>query len=203
VHKTPLLTKPPGKNLSPLAQAALALDEQLQQFEQLAAAAERIDLDSQRNIERAARAVNDAAECQDRVARDIGALMEALNAARDRNQASADRLRARGETVQRRTDEAGELLKRFAALGGEAREVSALVQATAKQAGPSAIAQLGAIEAELGRIAEAAAELSRDANAARMTDLGGQANSLRQQMQAASNKVGLLRQRLPEPPPPH
>jgi hypothetical protein len=103
--------------------------------------------------------------------------------------------------VQRRADEARALAERFGSLGAAARDVSALVQATARQGGTGAIAQLGTIEAELERIAAAAGELSRDAHAARLDDLGGQASSLRQQMQSASNKVGLLRQRLPEPPP--
>jgi uncharacterized protein YdbL (DUF1318 family) len=189
----------PKKALSPLAQAALALDEELRRFEALTAAALRVPLDSKRNLEKAARATTDAAVCQGRIGELVQAFMAALNAARDENQAAAAKLTARGAEVQARTAEYARFVERFSALGDEAADISrtvARVGTEKAQRGHEAVTDLVEIEARMARVVDGAQELGREAKAAGWTDLVGQLDGLRQQTQSARNKVKLLREQL-------
>ncbi len=197
------MTKKP-KTLSPLAEATLALDEKLERFEDLAAAAQRIPLNSQKNIERAAVAINESADCQNEVLAHIHALIQVLNAARDRNQATAAVLQTRGEAVQKRNDELGALLVRFAALGQAAKDISGAVtplrgnDADNAGAREGAVAELAQVDARMGEISAQAVELATAANEAELSDLAQQADSLRQQIASARNKVNLLLKKLEE-----
>jgi len=59
-----------------LGAAAAALEAELRRFEQVTDLAARLELKSQKNLERAARAAQDAAEAQARVAEKVSALIE-------------------------------------------------------------------------------------------------------------------------------
>lgn len=188
-----------GKKMTELAQAALALDEELRRFEALTAGALRVPLDSKRNLEKAARATTDAASCQGRIGELVQAFMAALNAARDENQASAARLTARGAEVQARTHEYAGFIERFGALGDEAASIShtvARVGTEKAQRGHEAIADLVDIEARMTAVVDGAQALGREAKEAGFVDLVGQLDALRQQTQSARNKVKLLREQL-------
>ncbi len=85
-----------AKHASKLVAAAVALDEQLQKFELLAASAGRVPLGSKRNLEKAAHTTTEAA----RAAAELGGLvqtfMQCLNEARERNQETGNELQALG-----------------------------------------------------------------------------------------------------------
>jgi chromosome segregation ATPase len=190
-----------GERRSDLAAAALALDEELERVEALAAAAARVPLTSERNLERAARTVNEAAQAQQRVGERIQTLVAALNTARERNEATVAALSARGAEVQQRHDELGALLQRFEALGQEAREISGAAQeisASAAAQPDETVARLHQIEARMGGVVDGARALAEAADAAGLDDLARQADGLRQQVLAARNKVGLLGRKLAE-----
>src|SRR5882672_9244183 len=108
--------------------AAAALETELARFEGLAQTAMRTPLTSEKNIERAARATMDAAACQDRVASCVQALVTAVAEARDRQQATAERVLARAQEIQRRGEEVTALMQRFSSLGVEARDLVVLMQ---------------------------------------------------------------------------
>ena len=84
-----------------------ALDDELARFEALADAAHRTPLTSERNLEKAATAINQAAESQQRVHGHIQALIDAITAARVKHDQTAeelvktrDHVQARGERFQ-------------------------------------------------------------------------------------------------------
>jgi len=169
-----------------LGAAAAALEAELRRFEQMAELAARLELKSQKNLERAARAAQDAAEAQARVAERVGALVEQIAGARQRQETQAAQLEERAREIQSRRELLDALLARFARLGDEAAEVNALL----KQGG-------GVDEAEerLGRVAASAEELLRDAGRDGFEDAVRQAESVRQQSLSARNKLKLLREK--------
>lgn len=194
-----------------LADAALALEQELARFAELAASARRLPLDTRRNLERAARATTEAAGGQDRVSASLSALVAAINAARERHEANAAALQTRGEEIRVRAEEIGALYERYSALGDEGQALNHLVlEAAASQRAATTPAEVRAlvvtieeIEGRMSALVETARELSRAAAAADVTDVAEQADALRQQVAAARNKLGLLRRgllsQLPDP----
>ena len=67
---------------SDLAEAALALDHELQRFEELSAGAARVKLSSEKNLERATEALARAAESQDRIRAHVQKMVGAIADAR-------------------------------------------------------------------------------------------------------------------------
>jgi chromosome segregation ATPase len=183
-----------------LSQAVHALDEELARFASLAATAERVPLTSERNLEKAARAINEAAESQQRVGAHIATLIDAISQARGQHDATAQRVIELRDRVQARASELEGKLARFAALGREAQEISARVRQLGDNGGKpptrDTIAQLGEVAALMGGVVEGAATLEREAQAAELEELARQCDSLRQQVQSALNKVTLLRDKL-------
>jgi hypothetical protein len=160
-----------------------------------------MSIDTRKGIERAARAVTEAAEEHSRVGTALTALVDSIQVARSRHEANAKALEARGEQLRLRAGEIGPLYDRFGALGDEGRAVGALVQEVAAGRKTAATPEdvralvfaIEAIEERMGKLAGDARDLGRDAAAASATDLAAQCDALRQQMAASRNKLGLLR----------
>src|SRR5258707_10491689 len=115
-----------------LGAAAAALEAELRRFEQVAELAAHLELKSQKNLERATRAAQDAAEAQGRVAERVRALVEEIARARERQEEQARQLEVRAQQIQSRREPLDALLARFAGPGNEAAAGNALL----KQAGP-------------------------------------------------------------------
>jgi hypothetical protein len=189
------------RGLGDLAEAALALEQEIDRFEELAATARRLPLDARKSLERAAKATTDAAGSQDRVNLALGALVTAINAARERHEANAVALQARGEEIRARAEEVTALYERWSAIGDEGKLVNQLVlEIAAGQRGATTPAEMRAlvtdlegVEARMTSFVEVARALHQAAVAAAVTDLAEQTEALRQQVAAARNKLGLLR----------
>jgi chromosome segregation ATPase len=192
------------RGLGDLTEAALALEQELDRFEELAATARRLPLDTRRSLERAAKATTEAAGGQDRVNATLGALVAAITAARERHEANALALQTRGEEIRVRAEEVSELYERFSALGDEGKLVNQLVQeaaATQRTASTPAqvralVADIESIEERMSKLVEVARALNQAAAAATVTDVAEQTDALKQQVAAARNKLGLLRKGL-------
>jgi chromosome segregation ATPase len=193
------VTKTPKENGSPLERAVAALDEELNRFEQLANSAQRTPLTSERNLEKAAQAINQAAESQQRVHGHIQALIEAISQARAQHDATAETLVKTRDEVQARGERFQEQLSRFAALGKEAADISGFVRQLGELKGKpngEVVAQLGSVQERMSKVVEGATALEKEAEAESMEDLARNCDSLRQQVQSALNKVALLREKL-------
>ena len=184
---------------TPLSAAVQALDEELERFDQLAQTARRVPLTSERNVEKAARAINDAAESQKRVTEHIQRLIEAITVAREKHDATASELVETRDQVQARGEQYQAQLQRFAALGKEAGEISAGVKALGELKGRpngEVVAELTSVEERMTRVVEGATVLAKETRVEAMDELAGQCDALKQQVQAALNKVRLLREKL-------
>jgi hypothetical protein len=169
-----------------LGAAAASLEAELRRFEQLADLAVRMELKSQKNLERAAQAAQEAAEAQTRVSERVRGLVEEIARARERQEDQAKQLGGRAEEIRSRRQALEALLARFARLGNEVAEVNTLL----KEGGNVADA-----EERLGSVAASAEELLRDAEREGFEDAVRQAESIRQQSLAARNKLKLLREK--------
>lgn len=189
-----------GEARAPLTEAAAALEAELKRFEEQASAAKKIPLDSEKNLARAARALQDSANAQERTADLVRALVGAINQARDQQQVNAEQLLARAEELKAQTEHLESLLARFKTLGADAKEIQQLVQ-VASQKGANkdlegALSTLNEAREKIDAIAATAANLAMDAKARGINDVEREADSLRQQLLAARNKLGLLQQGL-------
>lgn len=193
------------ERVSALTSAAAGLETELRRYVELATAAVRVPLTSEKNLDRAARAIADAAESERRVLAEVSALGQAVAAAREAQQASTAALNAHVETVETRRTELGALLARFTALGELARTMNEAIQKLAGYqaaykenpygGGSDEELQKGLVEmaASMTTAANHAQELASDATARSFEDLARQAEGLRQQILAAKNRLSLLR----------
>ena len=166
-----------------LGAAAAALDAELRRFEQIAELLARLKLDSEKNLDRATRTAQDAAQSEERVAAAVRDLVAAVARARERQEGQAKTVADRAGEIGVRREELQAIVGRFVELGEEASAVNALLKEGR---------DLGEAADRMEKIAESAKAL-RDAAAGR--DFGEparQAESLRQQMLAARNKLKLV-----------
>ncbi|MGZ5968465.1 MAG: hypothetical protein ACXWP4_12415, partial [Polyangiales bacterium] len=120
-----------------------------------------------------------------------------------RQQETANGLLARAEELKSQSDTLQELLARFRTLGEDARAIQQLV-ATANEQGKddmnAALATLEEVKTRMESIADRATELANDAKNKGIVDIQREADSLRQQILSAKNKLGLLQQGLQQRP---
>jgi DNA repair exonuclease SbcCD ATPase subunit len=196
-----------GDRLSGLTSSAAGLDGELRRYVELAATAVRVPLTSEKNIERAARAIADAAESEKRVLAHVQALVGAITGAREAQQSSTEALNAHASAVTRRRAELDARLARFAQLGEVAKTMNAAIQKVAGykanpyDANPTEADEmknaLTQVEEGMATVATHANELAAEATQASFEDLARQAESLRQQVLAAKNRLSLLQKTMP------
>ena len=190
---------------SPLLAAAEAFDAELERFARLTEAARHGNLGSQKALERAAESLKEIADCEEQMQAQARVLMAALGTAREQQEKQAALAAQRAEEVRERTAVYGELLKRFQALGVEAAELNAMGQSLSARkpdaggaagAGtardPAFASGLRDLSQRMGQVADHAQGLATAARDADFEDVARQAESLRQQLLAARNKVQLL-----------
>jgi hypothetical protein len=195
---------------SPLVGAAQAFDATLGRFAALADGLRKGTLDSQRNLERAAEALKQVAGCEEELQAHAQALMGALGAARDAQQAQAEAVRVRALEIQARGEELAKLMRGFEAIGKDAAALNASAQQlAARKRTPDEMVKDGELLAGLDELQErmtavlvAGEKLSADARAADFEDLARKVEALRQQILAARNRIGLLKEALVRATPP-
>jgi uncharacterized coiled-coil DUF342 family protein len=202
-------TKPKNSG-SPLVASAEAFDAALTRFAALSAGLRKGALDSQRNLERAAEVLKEVAGCEEEMQAHAQALMTALGAARDAQQAQAEAVRVRALEIQGRTEELARLMRGFEAIGKDAAALNATAQQlAARKRTPDEMVKDGELLAGLDELQErmttvldAGEKLAADARQADFEDLSRKIDSLRQQILAARNKINLLKEALVRAAPP-
>ncbi len=179
------------KPSSELSQAAVLLDQELRKFEELSQLALRIKLNSEKNIERATDALSKAAESQDRISLHVRALVGAIAVASAQQERDSALLMARAHEISARRTRYVELVEKMGVLGAQAKEINELLQSSGKNR-----EGVAAVQERLTAVADGAGEIGRLAEAEELEDLARQADSLRQQLQSARNKLNLLAEKL-------
>lgn len=181
---------------SGLADAAENLELALRRFEELTAGACKVRLNSEKNLARAARSINEAAASQESIARALGVLVKHINVAQTRQQTTSERVFARAKEVQERTREFEGLMKELIAVGEEAGAITSELQRLsehdngAPENGKSHLKPvLAAIEVRMAEAAARALDVERRAQQSELGDVVRHADSLRQQIEGARAKL--------------
>ena len=191
---------------SPLLAAAQAFDAELERFAHLTETAQQGKLASQKALERAAETLKEIADCEEQMQAQARALMAALGAAREQQERQAELASQRAEEVRAHHRLRRSAAARFQALGAEAAELNTMGQRLStkkRDAGaaangadaardPGLSAGLRELSQRMSDVAEHAQSLAAAAYEADFEDVARQADSLRQQLLAARNKVVLL-----------
>lgn len=191
---------------SELVAAAEALDAQLSRFESLADQFRKAPLNSEKNLERASKLLKDVAEQDQHLNAAVSALVAAVTKTRDRQQTQAESVNARAQDLQQRAEAFKVLLERYGALGQSAAELNQRMQEFAAQRAKAQTSEqnaevlgiLDALNERMGQVAEEASAVTKLGEEQDFTDIGRQADSLRQQLLSARNKLQLLRKGLAE-----
>lgn len=189
---------------SELVEAAEALDAQLRRFEHLVEVSRREPLNTQKNLERSARALKEVADCDTELGQSLQALVAAISKVRDRQQAQVEAVVTRAKEVEQRSGILQDLLTRYGQLGevaGQLNNVAQQIVAQAREATtPDKVAELfasvGELQEAMGKAAGGAEDLVKAAGSVEFVDVEREAESLRQQLLASRNKLGLLQKSL-------
>jgi hypothetical protein len=187
---------------SELMAAAATFDAQLARFAELTETTRQAPLNSQKNLQRAARAFQEIGEAEKRLGVAAQELVAALTAARRTQETQAQAIQERAQEIARRTAVAADLLKRYGAIGEKAAELNALVLDLAGKKVDGAVGSgevlplLGQVRARLGEVLERAHNLVAAAREADFEDIAGEAESLRTQVTAADGKIAAIERTL-------
>ena len=201
--------KPP--ETSPLVAAAEAFDESLRRFATLAEGLRTTSLDSSHGLGRAADALKEVADCEEDLQARAKTLIAALATAREAQEGQTELVRNRALEIQARSGQYAELLGRFEAIGVDAAELNTVTQRLASQRKlgekpgdqglsegdvSSLLSELGEIEERMAGVVTTSEGLANDARSADFDDLHRKTDALRQQLLAARNRIGLLKEAL-------
>jgi chromosome segregation ATPase len=169
---------------SELLAAAAAVEAEISRFEDATAAFEKLSLSSQKNLEKATKALNALADGEQRVVEQVQALLRTINPIRDRVQVQVEHIRAKAEELQKRTVAFQSLEQELGALG----EAAAAVSANLKETSGAPVA----LDAELAGLVSRAKALEERARADDFDDLVRLADGLRQQLIVVRAKLKRL-----------
>jgi hypothetical protein len=185
------------KNLTAFAEAALNLDAEFQQLEQLGGQIDRLTIDSDSGLDRAKLLLGRFGECGSRIGEGVQNLAKELEAARARAEKAAELVSARAAAVQARQEAATGLLSRFQTLGEMAGKISSAVTqlrdstdgAMTEEQRSLLISRLPEVNSQLDVLIEEALRIKEDAIAANLTTLERNADSLGQSLRHARGRL--------------
>ncbi len=179
---------------APLAAAVSAFEDELERFATLSAELEKTPLTSDKALVRAQKALSESTDCQARLAIQLQYVVGAIEGARVKQDGCLQQIMKAAERVRDRAREFAALVERFAGIGQRARDITEPVRAVlARKAegapGGELLTGLRDVLALTEAVIAEADTLSRDAKVADWPDIAREAESLKQQMQSARNRV--------------
>ncbi len=196
----PLMSKRDKPQESTLVTAARSLDEGLERFEALAQQLQDAPLQAEKHLEKASATLKALADMDEELRARVAGLVGAISQVRDRQQTQAEAVQARAMELQQRTEIFKDLLVRYGSLGQSAGELNVRMQEFAAQRQQAKTPEENAalatsfqsLQDRMGEVADEAQSLSQAAEEKDFNDISRQAESLRQQLLSARNKLSLL-----------
>jgi DNA repair exonuclease SbcCD ATPase subunit len=196
----PLMSKRDKPQESTLVTAARSLDEGLERFEALAQQLQDAPLQAEKHLEKASATLKALADMDEELRARVAGLVGAISQVRDRQQTQAEAVQARAMELQQRTEIFKDLLVRYGSLGQSAGELNVRMQEFAAQRQQAKTPEENAalatsfqsLQDRMGEVADEAQSLSQAAEEKDFNDISRQAESLRQQLMSARNKLSLL-----------
>jgi hypothetical protein len=185
-----------AKQPSPLVDAAAALEGELRAYDELAHEAHRIRIDGERGLRRGMAIVQESGGMSERIQERLRALVAEIESVRLRQVESLKVLLEAASTVEKRAQQHRVLMERFAALGESAGHVNTLTMALSEKRSAGAsdtelLQDLQGIQTHIALVVAEAEALSDRAREEQWPDLARQADSVRQQVSSAKNKLAL------------
>ncbi len=171
---------------SELVAATAAVEAELQRFEDATSAFRKISLNSQKNVERATRALNDLADGDQHVIDSVQLLVKAISSIRDRQMAQVEHIRVKAEELKTRSIAFQALEEELRAMGEDASALTARIKQTPDASPPVEL------DAEMSALGSRAKKLAERATGEDFDDLSRVADGLRQQILAVRAKLKLL-----------
>jgi hypothetical protein len=198
------------KEGSPLVQAVRAFDDELEKFARAATSACRRNLESKRELEKAAESVREAAESEKMMQQRAQELLSALKAAEAEQQTRAEALRVRTTEIQARFDAYESFAVRYRKLGEEGATLVEAAQKLRTDSAPGApppgkaelVLGLSDLEKRVCDLRDIARGLAADAQAAAFEDISVEARSVEQTLSALRNKLMLAQKAAAATPSP-
>lgn len=189
-----------------LTSAAQSLEADLRKLEESIREAQRLEIASDKTLQRARKLLEACSEHQLSLAGHLQELVQAMQQAQVRVQAGMEETIEISKKVGQRANERGELVERFAVLGRRTTEINEPVNAVVAKHNEGAapdelLLAVGAVLVVAEGLVAEAEGLAQDAKAGGWTDISKESESLRQQILSARNKVLLLRRGLSERAP--
>jgi chromosome segregation ATPase len=185
---------------SELVRCAEAVERELRRLEELSKGALGARLNSEKNIGRAGRSLQQALEQQERLATELRAFGQAIQGMQARQEAAMEPLGGRANEMQSRMTRLGEHVQRFSALGMKAKEVAEALSEISEPT-PGALGAENAslmIDADerVRALVEEANAMARAAEADDFPDIARESHALGQRLQAMRKRLSeLLRAR--------
>lgn len=184
---------PREKEPSPLVGAARALDAELERLEALAAKSQKEPLNSQRNMERAARTLGGVTELEETIRAALARLVEAMEGVGARQNAAMAALGARAKELEGRFRSFKELVARRDQLGEHGQRINESIRQLLAGGAPASIGPtIAPTLAEVRRISEESEALFAEAKERGFNDLASEVDSVRQQLLSLRKKLGHL-----------
>jgi hypothetical protein len=186
----------PSKAPSALLAAATALDEELRAYDDLAHDAQRAKIDSERGLRQAIGIVQDSGRRNDRIQERLRVLVGEIENARIRQAESLSILLDTARTVQARAQEHEALMGRFSVLGESAKNLNTLTKELSERRAAGAsetelLEGLNSIQLQMAAVVGEAEALTERAREQQWPEIARQADSVRQQVLSAKNKLAL------------
>jgi chromosome segregation ATPase len=183
-----------GKDTPSLVAAAMALDDELRAFDELAREAKDQRMNGQKSLSRTAALLSASLQARERIENGVRNLVAEIGGAQGRQEASVQTLVDVAAHLERRTKERDDLLARFAGLGTSAARVNALAAnlATRRQEGAAEaeiLDLLAEIQAQMTGVAAEADALTEAAERDGWPEIARQAEAVRQQVNAVKSKL--------------
>ncbi len=186
-----------SKKNSPLVDAAVALEEQLEELDALARKAQKLPLDDLDNIRKTTEALSQVGAMEEQLTVRLQALMGAIGGLAQRQQQQAEVLRARADELVARRDAHETLAARYSDLGRLASEINTSMQqlveaqtrAPANEARAAAVVTARQISSQLEGLIATADEVHAAAVAQSFREIERQTHALRQQLGAARTRI--------------
>jgi hypothetical protein len=172
------------KNIPELVRAAEVLEDELVKLEALSRSVRKIRLDSEKNLARAMKELNQALRLPEELGAGLLALGKAMQGMQERQQAALAPLTAFATEIQRRMGQLEAHREAFAALGQAAGDVTDLLQVDGERG-----AVLEDARGKLGEIVESARTLFEAARADDFPELARDADALRQKLAALHKRL--------------
>ena len=190
------------KPTSVFGERALALDNDFCEFGRLASEMEGIDIQSDLGFDKARKLLAKLDTTGKRIGDGMVGLTTSLEEVRQRTEAAAQLVSERAAAVEKRQNDNDRMVERLHTLGNLVKQVTEAVaklrasSADAIAAEPNELGnKLPEFSNQLGVLVDETKKLIEDAQAAKMTSLERNADSLRQTLQAARNRLNLFIER--------